>query len=496
MLTPMLQPISVGDDDQAIEARRRTSNLFSRIARLAFDLLKQRFRVRSLPLNTLDRELTWPSQHAPPQLTTLSPAAQAHDSGTLAPPLPRSAMEDWKWHVDWLTPWRTAAQQRRAECARQPTIQQCLVEVDPATGRERRRAVPAVPAPSPSRAPNDYDRLLDTRVLSPNHKPVGFFDWDREEIERANASLLEAAGSPVLPPVPGEGSLEAMMWPSLVDDPGLPWPPDGQGRSPTEGAGRGGRWLAGLSEDQRQAWMARFSRLPLGQQLEVSRRAARRGNWTRALEVVETQYKRSRLVPTQREIYDKARALQATARDLLRRIQVDGTEVSRDFRAAMTQDLPADNRVEVVHLLAAFLRTGDEVGPLLDNEGDEIRGQAFWLAVLRLVDEAGVSIEVRQHVVQRLLLCKREDLMTCLCEDVDDWLQDVGDREKELRGMYERSDFWRSVLGQWEAWLEAAQTTFCIVSDEEAGGMSVEEVDAVMEGKVPVRKRAQSLSEW
>lgn len=427
----------------------------------------------------------------------LSDTEEGHGFGTLGRPLPRSAMEDWKWYTDWRMPWRTPAQQRRTECARQPMIQQCLVEVDPATRQERRRAIPRVRTPSPSHASNDYDRLLDTRVLSPNNKAVAFFDWDREEIERENAFTppLEAA-SPELSPVPEEGSLSAMIRPSLVDRPHNPWPP-GRGHYSASEVRQGEiSPLAGLSQEQRQNVLPRFRILPLRQQLEVSRRAGRTSNWVQALNDVEIQYKRSQLAPTQREIYDRVKALQASAKELLKGIKVDSEEIKHDFWISIIGELPADSSVEVESLLGIFHRAGEEAGLGLNNNGVEIRRQQFWLAVLQLVDDKGVPTELRQHVAQKLLHCKREDFMTCLTEDIDDWLGGVGDRGKELRGIYKRGDFWRSVLKQWEEWLETAQTTYCIVEDEEAGCMSIEVLRDLMEAKIPVQMRAWDSSAW
>ena len=96
----------------------------------------------------------------------------ADGSEELAPALTKDEMEEWRWYtandeqgnpVD-LERTELAAE----ECARQPTIVDCVRALD---GRQRARPPVQILA---GRESNDYDSLLDTRVHLPNGKPVGF----------------------------------------------------------------------------------------------------------------------------------------------------------------------------------------------------------------------------------------------------------------------------------------------------------------------------------
>lgn len=81
--------------------------------------------------------------------------------------------------------------------------------------------------------------------------------------------------------------------------------------------------------------------------------------------------------------------------------------------------------------------------------------------------------------------------LTAIKEDIDEWFDFVGDREKELQGIYDRGDFWCRVLEEWERLLRLAEEEYCWIGDVEAREMSRENLMAVVVQAIPVRPRAK-----
>ena len=92
-----------------------------------------------------------------------------------APTLTAEKLKEWRWYLD------PKQQQSRAQCDRQPMIGKCFRN---GVGRPRVRPEPVI---DPIRAPNGYDRALDTRAYSPNNRVRGFLDLEEQEIARENA---------------------------------------------------------------------------------------------------------------------------------------------------------------------------------------------------------------------------------------------------------------------------------------------------------------------
>ncbi|KAK5112875.1 hypothetical protein LTR85_011102 [Meristemomyces frigidus] len=116
-------------------------------------------------------------------------------------------------------PGQTAQQLPQAECAAQPTIGHCLRAQD---GRQRVRPPVIMP---PDRENNSYDALLDTRQGALAGGRVGFWDFNREQIERENwfeevedDEESEEIRRPPSPWPQDPGSLEGMFSGSLAND--------------------------------------------------------------------------------------------------------------------------------------------------------------------------------------------------------------------------------------------------------------------------------------
>lgn len=415
--------------------------------------------------------------------------------GDLAPPSQAHWMQDWKWYIDCLTRFRPEWMQRRAECAQQPTDLDCIY-ADAERGIKRAR--PAIRTPDPNRAPNDYDSLADLTVRSPNGKAVGFWDWSREEIERENLFTPPPPRTPELftpSPVPAEGTLEQMMWSSMGGQAAAE--ASRRRRSPSEIPPHLRPAPSALSQQEVAEFVPRFRSLPYEYRRRVWAANHFRGvGWMEAVKRAEEQLKLSHLVPTQRGVYRQVKGLQRRAKRLLAAAEKDSRDRTDEFRISVSRFsgfLPA-----VDHAFSILHAVGDEamlIGAAEDGEPQFVTGTYFWYAAVEIIDSQGldrrgIDLELRIQAVQKIHSVKRLNTIRYIVEDIAAWFGCVGDRGKELKGIYQRGDFWSKVLEEWEGLLDQVETEYCRVEDREALGMSMEELTRLLDRVSPVAVRA------
>lgn len=133
------------------------------------------------------------------------------------------------------------------------------------------------------------------------------------------------------------------------------------------------------------------------------------------------------------------------------------------------------------------------------QDGQELRHEHFWFAVVELIDEHRMEPSLRQQAVQKILCSKRLDNIVGIKWDIEDWFNFVGQREKELQGIHDRGDFWCKAPHELERMLWEAQREYCWMEDEQALEMSLEDLAVLVLTTVPSKSRADSESqgsEW
>lgn len=316
-----------------------------------------------------------------------------------APALTQEEMEEWRWLHH--PPNFSAQEGRRAECAQQPTISQCLS----LNGTRRRRPTVRLPA---SRQPNDYDHLLDRRVYSPNGRPSGFWDWDRDEIEAENRF------TPPLVEVPVEAPVNPI-------------------------------------QERNRDIARRLLALPPILRLMVTDIAGYRAPLFRlqtALEEVESRVWWYMLLPQQRLIVRNVEIVLDMAREAFDDESWRNDVISAGFRVFAIRNIKPDS--EAYPYLQRLIVHGEEQAEV---EGmGQVSGVEFWLGAFLVLGEQGIEMALRQLCVHKIMAIKRAKNFRGLVMHIDMWLQMVKTPELRAIGVGERGGFWQHGLGYEDAY--------------------------------------------
>ena len=295
---------------------------------------------------------------------------------------------------------QTPEEQSRAETERQPTV---LAGARDSVGRRRPRPIVQLSA---DRVANDYDHLVDLRVYSPNNRIRGFWDWDREEIERENTFTLVDLEPPEWQrpsrspsPMPEPGTLEAMLSGSLADPrpppPGLPIFTDYHFRN-----------NIGIRRHEVPVFTSRFLALPVELQSRVVQLQRQEDIfWMDALERVEDIVWLYNLGPRQREVAHQIQSLYQIAINDIQIEENDGREMIAAAQKLLSGRWPFIGNTEADRFFETLAFEGQECGTLRD--GTESRGFVFWMNVVNIVDSNNLSRDLRGYAIRRLLTLRR-----------------------------------------------------------------------------------------
>ena len=99
-----------------------------------------------------------------------------------------------------------------------------------------------------------------------------------------------------------------------------------------------------------------------------------------------------------------------------------------------------------------FMTTGSEQ-IVARGGGSVIRGEGFWMCALAVIEMSDLPLQLRRIAILRVLNLQRFRDFQRVAVLLLQWIHDVGNRAREMEGVYVRGDFWK-LADKWEADLE------------------------------------------